>query len=69
MLLFCAGEEVERSYTPVSSLEVNNQRHESPAFPQEPEGKVIELMIKLYNNGKMSRFLSNLKIGEHTAMP
>ncbi len=50
------GEEVVRSYTPVSPLE---QRSIAP--PQ--EGEAIELMIKLYDNGKMSSFLSSLKEG------
>ena len=63
LVLLCSGEEVERSYTPVSSLEVNTQR-DQPTLPQEREGEVIELMIKLYKDGKMSRFLSNLKIGK-----
>ncbi len=60
-VLSCSGEEVERSYTPVSSLEANSQHHDH----QEPEGQLIELMIKLYSDGKMSGFLSNLKIGEY----
>ena len=54
-----SGEDVERSYTPVSGLELNNQHHD------QPEGEIIDLMVKLYKDGKMSGFLSNLKIGEY----
>lgn len=56
--LSCSGEDVERSYTPVNGLELH------PAQPAQPEGEVIDLMIKLYKDGKMSGFLANLKIGE-----
>lgn len=51
------GEEVVRSYTPVSSL--------SPA--PSPRGPVqcdtLQLMIKLYSDGRMSQVLSSLKVG------
>ena len=53
----CIGEEVVRSYTPVSALEHH------PQLQEQREGRVIELMIKLYKDGKMSGFLSNLKQG------
>ena len=53
----CAGEEVERSYTPVCTLETTQSLRE------EQEGRIIELMVKLYKDGKMSGFLSNLKEG------
>lgn len=56
------GEVVERSYTPISSLEASKQRNGLlPLAPQ--EGETIELMIKLYKDGKMSGFLSSLKEG------
>ena len=52
------GEVVERSYTPVSSLESNKLRNSAQ------DGETIELMIKLYSDGKMSSFLSTLKEGD-----
>lgn len=53
------GEDVERSYTPVSTLEGPR-----PVHPQaQQEGETIELMIKLYKDGKMSSFLDNLEQG------
>lgn len=66
------GEEVERSYTPVCSLGNSGvHRHPPPAKaaaisepPAPPaEGETIDLMIKLYQDGKMSRYLSSLKKG------
>ncbi len=56
--LSLSGKDVERSYTPVSSLEANPHNN---ALQQ--DGETIELMIKLYKDGKMSHFLSNLKQG------
>lgn len=56
------GEEVERKYTPVSALIGNTPpRHSQPAYPQ--DGETVDLMVKLYKNGKMSGFLSSLKEG------
>lgn len=55
-LSLSAGEEVERSYTPVSMLEHHPSQNEQ-------EGEVVELMIKLYKDGKMSSFLSKLQQG------
>lgn len=53
----CTGVEVERSYTPVSALEMTQ------SVKEEQEGRVVELMVKLYKGGKMSGFLSTLKQG------
>jgi len=55
------GVEVERKYTPVSRLEASGQRPVHPQAQQEAES--IDLMIKLYKDGKMSGFLSGLKEG------
>ena len=57
----CVGESVTRSYTPICSSDALT-RHTPPAHA---EGQSIDLMVKLYDNGKMSRFLSNLSIGEY----
>lgn len=57
---FSTGETVERSYTPVDTLEANKKRN---GFPVGLEGETIELMVKLYKDGKMSSFLSNLNKG------
>ena len=51
-----SGEVIERSYTPV--LPLNGQKHASS------DGKSLEFMIKLYNNGQMSQYLSELKVGK-----
>jgi len=53
------GEIVKRSYTPVCSSE-DLDRH-GPACSG---GRSIDLMVKLYQEGKMSQHLSNLSIGE-----
>lgn len=60
---YSAGETVERSYTPVSALQGSTQRTEMTQ-----EGETIELMIKLYKDGKMSSFLSNLKEGDEVVV-
>ena len=54
-LVGLAGKQVERSYTPV--LPLNDHRHTT-------DGSSLELMIKLYKNGRMSQYLSHLKIGK-----
>lgn len=61
-----AGESVERSYTPVDTLEAARQRN-GLLPPSGQEGETIELMVKLYKDGKMSGFLSNLKEGRYIA--
>lgn len=64
------GEEVERSYTPVCSLtDTGVHRHPLPASAAgttEPstEGEALDLLIKLYPDGKMSRYLAALKKGD-----
>lgn len=69
--LCITGEEVERSYTPVCSLsDAGTHRHPPPASgaadssATPTEGETIDLMIKLYQDGKMSRYLSDLKKGK-----
>lgn len=70
--LCSTGEEVERSYTPVCSLSDSGaHRHPPPAASgaaessaTPTEGETIDLMIKLYQDGKMSRYLSDLKNGK-----
>ena len=60
------GEDVERSYTPVSAMEANlatTQCHAHQVTQQDGEFETLQLMVKLYNDGKMSKFLSNLKQG------
>lgn len=52
---------MERSYTPVDTLEASRKRN--GLLPPGKEGETIELMVKLYRDGKMSSFLSNLKEG------
>ena len=58
-----AGEVVERSYTPVSALENNKQKNGLVPPVASQEGETIELMVKLYKDGKMSSFLASLKEG------
>lgn len=47
------GKQVERSYTPVL-----------PLSDHRPDGSSLELMIKLYKNGRMSQYLSRLSSGD-----
>lgn len=53
------GESFTRSYTPICSSEALT-RH----TPAHPEGTTVELMVKLYQDGKMSQYLSDLNIGK-----
>ena len=53
------GESITRSYTPICSNE-DLTRH----TPAHVEGQSVKLMVKLYKDGKMSQYLSNLNIGE-----
>lgn len=61
---------MERSYTPVCSLtDTGVHRHPLPASAAgttEPctEGETLDLLIKLYADGKMSRYLASLKKGK-----
>jgi len=55
-----SDEVIERSYTPV--LPLNGQNHVSS------DGKTLEFMIKLYNNGQMSQYLAGLQVGECSAL-
>ena len=50
-----SGEEVERSYTPVLPL----SHKQAPS-----DGRTIQFMIKLYSDGQMSQYLSQLKVGK-----
>ena len=50
------GEEVERSYTPVVPL----SQKQAPS-----DGRTIKFMIKLYCDGQMSQYLSQLKVADH----
>ena len=47
-----------RSYTPVCTQEALTRHSQA-------EGETIDLMVKLYKDGKMSQFLSNLNIGKY----
>ena len=51
------GEEVVRSYTPVSLLSPDP----SPCGPVQCD--TLQLMVKLYSDGRMSQVLSSLKVG------
>ncbi|XP_064405322.1 cytochrome b5 reductase 4-like [Halichondria panicea] len=53
------GESITRSYTPICSNE-DLTRH----TPAHVEGRSVQLMVKLYKDGKMSRYLSDLNIGD-----
>ena len=57
MLLWCVlivlDNELVRSYTPVLPLTGNAI-----------EGRTIDLLIKLYSDGRMSRYLSSLAVGK-----
>lgn len=48
-----ANDELIRSYTPVLPLTGSSM-----------EGRTINLLIKLYSDGRMSRYLSSLTAGE-----
>ena len=65
---------MERSYTPVCSLtDTGVHRHPLPASaagtiePSAPptEGEILDLLIKLYPDGKMSHYLAGLKKGKN----
>ena len=57
ILLYFIGNEVERSYTPIENLI-------TPDLLQDSNQSDIQLMIKLYKDGVMSKHLSTLKTGE-----
>lgn len=52
------GNDVERSYTPIENLI-------TPDLHQDSNQSDIQLMIKLYKDGVMSKHLSTLKTGDH----
>ena len=55
--LYYIGNDVERSYTPIENLI-------TPDLRQDSNQSDIQLMIKLYKDGVMSKHLSTLKTGE-----
>ena len=57
----CSGHEVDRSYTPVQSLHtLSSVRCSHDHLPRD----TLQLMIKLYHDGAMSKHLSKLKEGD-----
>ena len=61
---------MERSYTPVCSLtDTGVHRHPLPASAagnteSSTDGETLDLLIKLYPDGKMSHYLAGLKKGK-----
>ena len=56
------GEQIERDYTPVNSfMESTNRQPQA----QLSSSETIQMMIKLYKDGKMSNYLEKLKVGKH----
>lgn len=66
----CSGHEVERSYTPVVSLSLSSMEHSniittSSSSSSSSDHETLQLMIKLYSDGEMSRHLAKLNVGDH----
>lgn len=58
-----SGEEIERDYTPVCTL-ADTAKRQPQAQHQAASSDTIQMMIKLYKDGKMSGYLDKLKVGK-----